>query len=875
MTHGERELRGGFGGRARSAGADGALGGVRADASRRSRRGPPQPAAASGRRGRRRRPPRRRCARGHGRRGCARRRATRGRGAPRSSATSGAPPACSAAGPDVHGRARPPLPPPTPEQIAAYEAHAARRPTPTQRGARRLQGHDHDDRHAPLRGEEEGDPRRPRSRDRHREGRAQEGPRDGHQAARRLRREVQRRERAARGDARRDVPPRRALRGARARRRRPERRPRGRASSPRSRLYKRVIREFPEATASSPASTTSSATRSTTRAASTRRSRCGARSSATTTTRTRSPPTPRIPDVDTISPMPQDHDEAYWKAWRNKYPTPRPRSRRGPKADTDVRRPVSGRLRHGRAAERPAGARSRSTSPRSGGASATGSSTSSTSRAAWSTRAVGGLGLQPRGQRLHALDAVQEAAALRRRALQVRLDALQAAALRVGGPRVRPPAQLHRRAGEADGRSRAPTSARRRTRTSPARSTTSTSSGPAPTSRTSRAPTSSTPRRSPAEAEAKLRDRDRSRAGSALIPQDKPWTIEIYKALALEFRTINQYKNALDVYQIMLDKWPMDPVGAGRPERDRRDLRPAREADEGRAPSAATTSRRCSRRAPRSRSTSATRRGSTRTRTTRPRFSAPRSSYARASRARPSRTRATGRRPLESADQTGDPKEKLRLTTYALQEYKLAALGWLGYLKQDENAPDAYKSRYFYADALHNQVRLEVALHQFDPKLYPEPYVAGDRDRRAGGRRRPRLGRGRPVHRQRGSLRRRPRRRRPRSRLPALAGLGRDPGRRAAQGPEARGDGGRQEGRRRRIPRRHPDVDEGARRVHPARAARARQAEPRRRLRLLRGRSVLPLRALRARPSRASRRSTRSAAARTRSATRRGSASSS
>ena len=42
-------------------------------------------------------------------------------------------------------------------------------------------------------------------------------------------------------------------------------------------------------------------------------------------------------------------------------------------------------------------------------------------------------------------------------------------------------------------------------------------------------------------------------------------------------------------------------------------------------------------------------------------------------------------------------------------------------VKLDENAPDAYKSRYFHADALHNQVRLEVALHQFDPKQYPEP----------------------------------------------------------------------------------------------------------------------------------------------------------
>ena len=46
---------------------------------------------------------------------------------------------------------------------------------------------------------------------------------------------------------------------------------------------------------------------------------------------------------------------------------------------------------------------------------------------------------------------------------------------------------------------------------------------------------------------------------------------------------------------------------------------------------------------------------------------------------------------VDQASQTSDPKEQVRLTNFALQEYRLAALGWLGYLKQDENAGDAYK----------------------------------------------------------------------------------------------------------------------------------------------------------------------------------------
>src|ERR1019366_388709 len=56
--------------------------------------------------------------------------------------------------------------------------------------------------------------------------------------------------------------------------------------------------------------------------------------------------------------------------------------------------------------------------------------------------------------------------------------------------------------------------------------------------------------KSPAEGELKLRvaiDRVQS---PQLVPQDRPRTIELYKALALEFRAINQYKNALAVYQM-------------------------------------------------------------------------------------------------------------------------------------------------------------------------------------------------------------------------------------------------------------------------------------------------------------------------------------
>jgi tetratricopeptide (TPR) repeat protein len=226
--------------------------------------------------------------------------------------------------------------------------------------------------------------------------------------------------------------------------------------------------------------------------------------------------------------------------------------------------------------------------------------------------------------------------------------------------------------------------------------------------------------KSPAEGEAKLRVAIDRVQNPLLVPQDRPWTIEIYKALALEFRAINQYRNALAVYQMTLDKWPMDPSA---PETQNAiaevyDLlvRETKIGDERHD---------YERKVLESRTALAKYIGDT------PWVDANKDNPAAIQRAEElvrtglkgaaiTHTR-NGQAAVEQADQTSDPKEQVRLTNYALQEYRLAALGWLGYLKQDENAGDSYKSRYFYADALHNEVRLEVVLHKFDAREYPEP----------------------------------------------------------------------------------------------------------------------------------------------------------
>jgi hypothetical protein len=226
--------------------------------------------------------------------------------------------------------------------------------------------------------------------------------------------------------------------------------------------------------------------------------------------------------------------------------------------------------------------------------------------------------------------------------------------------------------------------------------------------------------KSPAEAEKALGVAIGRVQDPKLIPQDKPWTIEIYKALGLEFRTINQYKNALAVYQMTLEKWPMDPsapqtqnavaevydllarqtkVGDERHEFEQKVL----EARTALAKYIGDTP------------------------------------WVDANKDNPAAIQAAeelvrnglkgaaiahtknGQGAEDLAGQLSDPKDQIRQLAYALSEYKLAAIGWLGYLKQDENAPDAYRSRYFYADALHQEVRLQVLLHGVDEKQFPEP----------------------------------------------------------------------------------------------------------------------------------------------------------
>ncbi len=277
---------------------------------------------------------------------------------------------------------------------APADARAARRARQAPGGGRRVRAgreglprHRHDDHQAPLRGEEEDHPLRARQRDQHREGRAPQGARDRHPAARGVHREVH---------------------GTRSPRPRPTRctaSPRSTRSAPaptRRRticsiglkpaiaLYKRVIKEFPSLPRA-------------------RRHLLLPRPRATTT-RARleeaqqvwrslvchnnfpypTPTDPKNTDVDAIVPLPQDTPPDSGTDWRQRYQLPK-QVRKGQPGD-DVHRSVPERLRRRSRSRRSARARTRSTSPRSGGRSETGSSTSSTPAAASSVTSLSPCG---------------------------------------------------------------------------------------------------------------------------------------------------------------------------------------------------------------------------------------------------------------------------------------------------------------------------------------------------------------------------------------------------------------------------------------------------------------------------------------------------
>jgi tetratricopeptide (TPR) repeat protein len=195
-----------------------------------------------------------------------------------------------------------------------------------------------------------------------------------------------------------------------------------------------------------------------------------------------------------------------------------------------------------------------------------------------------------------------------------------------------------------------------------------------------------------------------------LIPQDKKWSFEIYKALVQEFREVNQWHNAIEVSELILKKWPMNRDAPnvqnqiadiyeeltrlsreGTPERDQNGAK-ALEARTKLAAYVGNTPWVDANRDDPEAIQAAERlvKGGLR----------------RAAADHTNLARAYAGKAIESRDAA---QQKIWLER-ALAEYKLADVGWTGFLRQDENAPDAYESRFWIADARHGVVVVAVNL---------------------------------------------------------------------------------------------------------------------------------------------------------------------
>jgi tetratricopeptide (TPR) repeat protein len=199
----------------------------------------------------------------------------------------------------------------------------------------------------------------------------------------------------------------------------------------------------------------------------------------------------------------------------------------------------------------------------------------------------------------------------------------------------------------------------------------------------------------------------------ALIPQDKKWTVEIYKALAFEFREYNHFHNLIDLNELILAKWPMhrdapmvqhqiaetyEELAAQATSASEKELysKKALEARGKLVDYVATPGKippwvEANKEDPEAiRRAEQLVRGGLR-------------------RAAADHTNA-GRSWVARARGADDPAEKQEAFETALEEYRLAAKAWGGYLLQDENAEDAYESRFWLADAYTNSVLITTQL---------------------------------------------------------------------------------------------------------------------------------------------------------------------
>ncbi len=196
----------------------------------------------------------------------------------------------------------------------------------------------------------------------------------------------------------------------------------------------------------------------------------------------------------------------------------------------------------------------------------------------------------------------------------------------------------------------------------------------------------------------------------ALIPQDKKWTVEIYKSLAHEFIDITQNRNAIATLELTLKKFPLDrdaPVMQNKIAELYDQL--GRLAPDGSAAKAEYTQK-----ALEARTKLANYVG-----VGKPWVDANKDDAEALNQAELLVKNGLKR---AAADHTNEAKalyqkalalsdagEQKALIEKAIAEYRFAESGWQAYYEQDPNATDAYESKWWMADARYWVVVLQIA----------------------------------------------------------------------------------------------------------------------------------------------------------------------
>lgn len=195
-----------------------------------------------------------------------------------------------------------------------------------------------------------------------------------------------------------------------------------------------------------------------------------------------------------------------------------------------------------------------------------------------------------------------------------------------------------------------------------------------------------------------------------LVPQDKQWTVGIYKALAREFIEISQKRNAIATMELTVDKFPLD--------RDAPEMvhRVAELYDElaRLAPQGSEARQELGKKALLARTKLSSYVGTTAwtdankddpealaqaeelARVGLQRAAADHTNYARAYK--------------EAAFRLSDASAQAAQLEHAIEEYRLAAQGWAAYIQQNPAATDVYESSFWLADAQFWTAVLQVPL---------------------------------------------------------------------------------------------------------------------------------------------------------------------